>query len=201
MLIWLLAFFVSILVHELGHAMTVRYYGSHPSITLHGLGGLTAYRPPAYGSRGSGTLGRIFISFAGPLAGFLLAGAIVAAVYATGHALHRAGPFGLVLWTAEVIGSPRVTDFLQYVVWLSIVWGLFNLLPIFPLDGGHISREVLVKFNPRTGLRQSLVLSIVLAIVLGVLGLSRHDYFMAIIFGIFAYESYTALQFYGSSPW
>ncbi len=43
--IWLAAVTVSILIHELGHALAIRYYGYRPWITLYALGGLASYNP------------------------------------------------------------------------------------------------------------------------------------------------------------
>ena len=49
-LTWIVAVFLSILVHELGHALVMRAYGLRPWIVLHGMGGLTGYEP-AYAAR------------------------------------------------------------------------------------------------------------------------------------------------------
>lgn len=64
--IWIGCLFVSILVHELGHALAARSFGWPPDIVLHGFGGFARYSP------GFGYTRRraIWISFAGPLAGF-----------------------------------------------------------------------------------------------------------------------------------
>src|SRR5438552_2684847 len=66
--IWIVVVFVSILVHELGHAVAYRLYGSHAHIILWGFGGLAIGSP-----RVGGRARRIFVSFAGPLAGFVFA--------------------------------------------------------------------------------------------------------------------------------
>ena len=42
---------------------------------------------------------------------------------------------------------------------VNILWGLVNLLPIYPLDGGQIARELFTLGNPRAGIIQSLQLS------------------------------------------
>src|SRR3954451_9356765 len=79
-LVWVGVVFVSILVHEFGHATMQRRYGGHPRVTLYGLGGLASCndcdRSP---------LRQILILLAGPGAGFLLAGIIVAILKALGH--------------------------------------------------------------------------------------------------------------------
>src|SRR5262245_32925226 len=62
--VWTGVIFVSILVHEMGHALAGAHFGARPGIKLHGLGGLT-YLPGANFSRGQS----IAASAAGPAAG------------------------------------------------------------------------------------------------------------------------------------
>src|SRR5262249_19610606 len=49
------------------------------------------------------------------------------------------------------------------LMWMSLIWNLFNLLPIWPLDGGQISREVFGAFSPGNDFRYCLILSLLLA--------------------------------------
>ena len=67
--------FVSILVHELGHALVMRSYGWAVRISLNAMGGLAI--PAGYYSVSPGR--QIWISFAGPLAGFAFFGLVIAA--------------------------------------------------------------------------------------------------------------------------
>ena len=197
---WMVAFFLSILIHEAGHAGVMRYYGFSPWITLYGFGGMAAYSPSQrYGSRGFGTLGQVLISAAGPVAGFLLAGLVVGVVLATGHNVHVGWMASFVPWVApaEIIGSLPFTRFVGDVLFVSIFWGVMNLLPVYPLDGGNIAREVLLKLNPRDGIRQSLILSIVTGGAIAVVALVQlGSLLMAMLFGYLAYGSYQALQSY-----
>ena len=68
MLIWIGAVFLSIVVHEMGHALAACRQGWQPRITLHAFGGLASYQPTYHTPRV-----QVLISLAGPLAGFLLA--------------------------------------------------------------------------------------------------------------------------------
>ena len=105
---WIVALFVSILFHELGHAMAARAYGFQPSITLYGMGGLASYNQPGgYRSRGHGPLGQVLISAAGPGAGFLLAAVIVAGIVLSSHQIEfeLGGRYGVRIGMEE-IGSP-----------------------------------------------------------------------------------------------
>lgn len=205
MLLWLVAFLLAILVHEMGHAGAIRAYGHSPWITLYALGGVTSHNP-AYddGSRRSATpWAQIQISAAGPLAGFALAAVILVAIHLAGYDIARRGPFGLVLMPLGTVVSPPLTHLVRDVLFISIFWGLLNLLPVFPLDGGQIARELLSLVNPRDGVRQSLILSMVTAVALAVVAFVQwNSLFSALFFGLLAYESYAAYQSYGGrDPW
>ena len=191
--------FLSILIHELGHALAMRSYGFSPSIVLYGMGGLTSFGPGGTSRRGPGAWGHVLISAAGPGAGFLLAAAIVAALRLSGHqVLVLPGlPMGVMVLLRDEVGSPLLTDFINQVLWVSVAWGIVNLLPVFPLDGGQIARELLVRYNPWDGIRQSLVLSFITALILVAVGLAYYDLFIAILFGYLAYSSYAMLRGYG----
>ena len=193
MLIWVGTVFVSILVHEMGHALAARAYGWPPSITLHGFGGLASYRPTYHSARN-----QILITAAGPSAGFLFAALILALIAASGHEVRFDPEFSSVLPIRFDLFGPRNLNFLIFdLLYVNIFWGLVNLLPVFPLDGGQVAREVLVLVHPADRLRQSLWLSVIVAAVVAVLAFTKlHDTYIAIFFAYLAYTSYTALQAY-----
>lgn len=206
LVVWVAAVFVAILVHELGHAMVMRAYGFSPWITLYGMGGLASYGPgQAYGSRGPDTFGQVLISAAGPGAGFLLAAAIVGLLVAfrVEVGVLLIGGFLPYVIVAGTVGSAPLTHFIQYVLFVCTFWGIINLLPVYPLDGGHIAREILLRANPREGIAQSLMLSVITGIAVAAIALvSLGDIFIAILFGFLAYSSYATLQAYrGRGPW
>ena len=203
LLAWVAAFFVAILVHELGHALAMRSHGFRPWITLHGLGGMASY--DASQGRPASVGGRLAISFAGPGAGFLLAALVVAGLTA-------AGMRPLVLWEfyvvpmvffPQIIGSVPLTLFVIYLLHISVFWGFVNLLPVQPLDGGHIARDLLVYADPREGMRRSLVLSLATAVLVAVVALVRlRSPFITLLFAYLAYHSYAMLAMYRSrGPW
>ncbi len=203
-LIWVAAVFVSILIHELGHALMMRAYGFRPWITLYAFGGQASYDYRSTStSKGAGPLAQVMISLAGPAAGFLLAGALLVGLHAAGHGDHilYVSPWGLrpVVWLPNL----RLAEFLDDIFFVSVVWGMVNLLPIYPLDGGQIAREVLVQSHPREGIRASLCLSIAAAVAMAVIGLTQwhRDLFVVAMFGYLAYSSYMTLQAYnGRNP-
>jgi membrane-associated protease RseP (regulator of RpoE activity) len=152
-------------------------------------------------SRGAGPLGQVLISAAGPAAGFLLAAVLVLGIVLAGHGstLFFERLWGLLpeVW----LPNARLGDLCNDIFFICVMWGLVNLLPIYPLDGGQITREILLKFSPRDGIRQSLLLSILAAGAMAAFGMSRQLWFTAFLFGYLAYASYATLQGYsGRSP-
>ena len=198
LLIWAVALLVSILVHELGHAVVVRRFGFRPWITLYGFGGLTSYdSQSAYRSPENETWSQILISAAGPAAGFLLAGLLLLVIVACGYRQHVifGSPCGLTPWV--MLPIPRVAQFCNDIFFICVAWGLVNLLPIYPLDGGQIAREIALRVNRHEGIRYSLVLSLIVAIAMAVLAYQQwHDMFAIGFFAILAYFNFSALQAY-----
>lgn len=201
---WVVAVFLSILVHELGHALVMRTYGIRPWIVLYAMGGLTCYDPrDSFRSKGSDWLGQVLISLAGPVAGFLLAALIVLVVAMAGYG--QPVDFRSMWGLAHAVQLPnlRLTSLLNDIFFISAFWGLINLMPVYPLDGGQIAREILLKLNPCDGIRQSLLLSTFVGAALAVFGLVKwHDMYVAFFFGYLAYASFATLQAYSSRrPW
>ena len=88
---------------------------------------------------------------------------------------------------------------------MTIVYGILNLLPVYPLDGGQIARELFTMWFGPDGIRQSLILSLIVAVSLAAMDVLKwHSgyYFIAILFGFLAYSSYAALVAYSDRrPW
>jgi Zn-dependent protease len=134
-LIWVAVVFVSVLVHELGHALAIRRHGLFPEITLHWIGGLTSWS-------GAGNLTRpqrIFISFAGPLAGFMLAAFV--------YGMTKAFPW---LLDKQTLAAELRVFVINRLLWVNVGWGIMNLAPVLPLDGGHILEHALGPKRVRT---------------------------------------------------
>jgi stage IV sporulation protein FB len=201
LLMWVGVVFVSILVHEMGHAVTIRYFGWRPWITLYAFGGLASYEPgysSSYGSysrKGNTPTGQVIISAAGPIAGFLLAGLVAAVLFAVDR---KTGFFLLgrpiLVGRGDFIENPYLSILAFQLLIVNVFWGLLNLLPVYPLDGGKISRELFTAYSRRDGLQHSLILSIGVAAGLALWGASKRDWWLAILFGILAYQSYQMLQ-------
>jgi stage IV sporulation protein FB len=193
--LWVGCVFFSILLHEFGHVWMGQAFGSHGHIILWGMGGLAV---------GSNSLfhrwQRILVSFAGP--GIELA-------------------FFALVWVGWRFAGHHVPVegvgfYLREVYWMlfaiNLFWPLVNLLPLWPLDGGQITREVCQGVSARKGTAVSLWIS---AIVSGVLALllfismnvprdslldrvirrvPLDPFFLAIFFAIFCIYSVLYLQ-------
>lgn len=200
--IWVFAIFLSILVHELGHALAMRRYGQPSRIVLHFAGGLTIPEPVSWG-RGWASVGlrpnqEIFISLAGPGAGFLLAGLVAGAVFLSGGSILTNWLFGLIPLPALVdipFGGRVLNLFVLMLLWVNIFWGIINLVPVYPLDGGNVTRHVLLKADPVDGVRKSLWISVIAGVLVAVAGfIFLRSIFMALLFGFLAFQSYQSLQ-------
>jgi membrane-associated protease RseP (regulator of RpoE activity) len=216
-LIWMAVMFVSILVHELGHAVTMRFFGTPARIVLYHFGGLATPDTSSYGSsygldygqRMSTRRNSIIILAAGPGAGFLLALFTVAVVYLSGAKVVFDAAYGFPWWNVEGVHNLYAFFLVEYLLWINIFWGLMNLLPVYPLDGGQISREILSGRDPYDGVRKSLWVSVITGAAAAVASLLyfKGDGLMTVfLFGSLAYSSYAALQQFtggygGGRPW
>ena len=130
--VWVACVFVSIVLHELGHALAGLRVGVSPYVELYQFGGLT-YLPGRELSRGQ----HIFVSLAGPAMGFLTLACVLAVRYALATTVVGdwvdAGP------TTSLVVHEAIWD----LVYTNGFWTLVNLLPILPLDGGQVLRDVL----------------------------------------------------------
>jgi Zn-dependent protease len=136
---WLAVLALSMLWHELGHALAVRRFGYPAEIELQAFGGLTRWRPP----RPPRAPERLAVALAGPLAGGLLGAAALAA-----HALLPPGAPAEVAWMGVLV---------------NLVWGGLNLLPVLPLDGAQALGALVEWGAPGTGQRWAARVSVAVA--------------------------------------
>jgi Zn-dependent protease len=142
--IWVAVVFVSVLVHELGHALIGRAFGLTPQIELHGMGGTTSWVEP----RDVGHARSMAISVAGPFAGFLIAAALLLATR-----------LGL---SPENLHA-RVA--LKIAFEVNFFWGVFNLAPMLPLDGGNVMRSGLHLVTKGRGEKPARIISLAMGIL------------------------------------
>jgi stage IV sporulation protein FB len=201
-LIWVLVVFVSILIHELGHALAFRRYGLSSQIILHFSGGLTVPESTLWGSRWANVAlqpnEQIFISVAGPGAGFLFAALIIAGVLIVGGSIITTRLFGIIPFPGFALlpfGGQILAAIVTTLLWVNLFWGLINLMPVYPLDGGNVARYLLLKVDPADGVRKSLWVSVITGGLIALLALFfLRSVYMALLFGLLAFQSYQMVQ-------
>ena len=166
-LIYIIGFFISILGHELGHALAYRSFGGSAQIMIHAMGGMAV-------SHGSfNRKQKIIITAAGPLFGLAM------------------GIICLLLPMFLDLGSMSkyLIKFLNLMIFLNIFWSFFNLLPIIPLDGGqllgHIMHEKKPVLRGQIGGITAGLAALFLFLILG-------SIFGAILLGYLAYQNFKA---------
>jgi Zn-dependent protease len=167
---WIFVVFVSVLVHELGHALVGRAFGGRPEIRLEAFGGVTF---PQFLTRPRP--GRQFIlSFAGPIAGLLLG--------TLAYAIVRTLPPEQGSVSAFIMGQ---------FIWVSIVWAAFNLLPILPLDGGNMMLAFIegVRRKPSVAVASWISVFAALAVAAIVTWVFGPDPFALLWLGLFALQN------------
>jgi stage IV sporulation protein FB len=149
--------FFSILIHELGHAWASRHWNGQPMVELHGLGGVTFL-----GGWRFSRWQHLAITTAGPAASLGLAGV----------------SFLLLNFTTLPLRMG-----LEYALFINLVWTAFNLLPILPMDGGQILRDLI---GPRHE-RVCRIIGMLTALAVGLWAYQKGQYFTAVMLGIFAW--------------
>lgn len=129
-----LLFFVSVVLHELGHAVVALRNGiGIAGIDLWLFGGLAKM------SRDTNSPG---VEFRVAVAGPLVTLAIVLLCAAAGMLLGGHHNFGQALFLNERPGIGPLEAMLGYIALVNAALFVFNLLPGFPLDGGRIARSI-----------------------------------------------------------
>lgn len=185
LLAWMVCVFISILVHEMGHALTMKAFGYRPAVALYWMGGVAMYQPDYRDTRTK----RMLITAAGPAAGFVLYGLLKSVMHFSGLEEHwlRAGVAGNT--KAEVIWY-----FIQDMYYVNLWWGLINLLPVLPLDGGHLSEEICRWISPRNGQRVALMIAIAAGAAVAFYALKADRTYLALLFGMLAFQNFQAYQ-------
>jgi len=198
LLIWAAACFCSILLHELGHVFAFGAFGERAEVILYGWGGMAVPRGEL-----RGTLARFVVALAGPAAGFALTALTLALAVLIGAKTHIT--FHMMLPTIAVWPKVSSSAYLQPsatytytalndLLYINFYWGLVNLLPIYPLDGGHAARAVFEQYDPYRGRKKSLMLSAGLAGVVAVWGLTQHSIYLVLLFGLLSVSSIQAFE-------
>ncbi len=168
--LFIIAGFISILVHEFGHALTIKGFGLPTAVTLQAFGGFATY--PA------GILNRkksFLVSAAGPAIQLLLA---VIAFLMTQH-------------VPAIYTNENAYHFFFTIFGISAFWAIINLLPVLPLDGGQILNAILGPQRIKITLWITIFTSAIAAVLMfKYLGTFLFPIFLA----SFGFQAFKALQ-------
>jgi Zn-dependent protease len=175
LVMWVLAVFISILVHELGHALTAKAMApkARQWIVLYSFGGLAMSTAKLRRPQ------RILQVAAGPLAGLML------------------GVISLIAYKAlegtQAISTP-LAAFLNAMMFINFIWSVFNLVPVLPLDGGHISRELLCYLDERKAEARAQFISMISAGIVAVIAVMMGQPFAGVFMIFMVISSFQAWQ-------
>jgi len=168
-LMFILAGFISILVHELGHAFMIRKFGLPTEIHLIAFGG--------YATFPSGRLSRrqsFIVTAAGPVVQFILG--LIAL---------------MLLFALPIPEGSLMLNLLGALLWVSIAWSVLNCLPVFPLDGGQMLSAVLGPQRQHTTYLVGMITSIAIAVAAF---LMFNLLLLAVFMAYFAYQNWQNYQ-------
>ncbi len=182
--LWVMCLFVSIVVHELGHALVAEALGWPAEIVLYFGGGLT------FSQRHSRRTPwrEMAVALAGPFAGFGLFALVVVVEY-------------FLLPPRMLAAYPYLRFALAQLVWINLYWGLVNLLPVLPLDGGNVCRSLLELCRVRDPQRLACQISVPVAGAMAAFFFSIDARFAGIMFALFCIQNIASLQQPNRSPW
>ncbi|MFT3838074.1 MAG: site-2 protease family protein [Myxococcaceae bacterium] len=126
-----LAAFFTLFLHELGHVLVARRFGIQTlDVQLTPMGGMSHLERVPENPRHE-----LLISLAGPLVSLSIAGVLFAGLKVGDH-----------LFDIDEVWDPRRQP-VAALMWLNLVLALYNLLPIFPMDGGRALRALLGRWR------------------------------------------------------
>ena len=168
LMLFILAGFISVLVHELGHALTGRSFGARSEITLQAFGGMAEFGNARFTRRQ-----HFLVTAAGPAAQVLLGTAIYLLIPELFSLSSSAGRF----W--------------QVLTYISFIWALINMLPVLPLDGGQMLNALLGPERIRLTLWITIVTALGVAILLFK---TTHNPIFPLFLGMFVWQAWQALK-------
>jgi Zn-dependent protease len=165
-----LAVFAIVLLHEFGHALACRQTGGTANqIVLWPLGGIALASPP----RRPGAM--LWTIAAGPLVNVVLIPVLLI--------VHL-----LVIKDVDLILSSDLVQFVQFLWSMNIVVLIFNMLPVYPLDGGQILRSLLwFPLGEIRSLQIASVIGLIGAVILAAIAWFRQimEPFLIVFMGLF----------------
>jgi Zn-dependent protease/CBS domain-containing protein len=169
--VYILALFTSVLLHELGHVAVSRRYGIGTSeIVLYPIGGVARLQKSPKPHE------ELWIALAGPAVNLLIAGALAAFLL----------PIGVQEAFTSVTDPTDANVFARIAVG-NVILAAFNMIPAFPMDGGRVLRALLARRVPEeVATRRAASAGRIFAILIGLFGLLTGQ-FMLLFIALFVY--------------
>lgn len=168
--LWVIAVFISILIHEFGHIFAGKAFGTDGYIILHGFGGM------AVGSTEiSNRWKRILITLAGPGAQLIFLAILIGV-------------------KANLQLDPTNPTHIKISIWINMLaninyyWPILNLIPVFPLDGGQIMRDFLNQIR-RGSDKLAFQISLAAACVMILYFANNESYYLVFLFVMLAMQN------------
>jgi stage IV sporulation protein FB len=173
-LLWAPVLFLSVLLHELAHAGAIGAFGYGASqIVLGGMGGVTINK------RNARPWQDMLISAAGPASSFAIAWLTTLFMRSAPLASH----------------DPMLVAFLPLLLSANVWWGVFNLVPMNPLDGGHIVHNFLRMFlQERTAFSVAVWIGMLAGAAIVALGIYIGFYLLALLIAWYVFINFQQWQ-------
>lgn len=164
---------VSVLFHEFGHALTALLFGQKTRIELAAFGGFT-YRE----GRKLKLWEEFLVVLNGPVAGFFL--------FLVAYVVYKHVP----------IETPALLFAVKFTFVANLFWTVINLVPVLPLDGGHLLSIILEGIFGFKGVKMAIITGLVIAVAISIFFFALGMFLIGALFLILTFESFRSLRYY-----